>query len=87
MWGIDDAAWCRGAAMSVVGAPLPIARRQDFGKVPARFWGDAERLAAVFRSARNGHIRKIPRDRAPLFRIIRAAKHASTGKGSARFPS
>lgn len=68
------------------GVSLFIARRQDFGKVPARFWGDVEGLAAMLRFARNGNIRKIPRDRAPLFRIIRAAKHASAGKGSARFP-
>ena len=68
------------------GAPPDSARRQDSGKVPARFWGDAEGLAAMFQSARSGHIRKIPRGRAPLFRIIRAAKHVSAGMGSARFP-
>lgn len=72
--------------MPALGAFLSIARQQDSGKVPARFWRDVEGLAAMFQSDHNGNIRKIPRDRAPLFRIIRAAKHAAAGKGSARFP-
>ena len=78
---------CRGTRhLPLLTRSTPNRARQDFGKVPARFWGDVEGLAATSQSARSGHIRKVPRGRAPLFRIIRAAKTEAAGKGSARFP-